>query len=501
MPKSARLKDTAAERPRPALPRIAHFLFTGSLAAAALVLLVVGVTLWQARQDAWERAENAAENLLHGVVGHIDQHMRLYTFALDLAEGAFSDAEAALLSDGAKHRMLASIAARADYVGSMLVLDANGNILLDSGSDIPRSANFADRDYFWMQRDNPHLGLYVSQPYRSRLRGGDPSIALSRRLNNADGSFAGVILIAIRLAYIDAFFATLDMGRRGSLLLLSTDGRILTRQPSTDAQGDSGTDLSKSENFRRMRAEVSGSFVGTASDGVERFYTFARVPNQPLIVDVALSTQDIFEDWWWRSTVIGAITLLVCLAMVALAIMLRRELLRRAIAEADLAFLSVTDGLTGLANRRRFDEVIQREWRRTGRTGASLALLMIDVDGFKELNDKYGHARGDEVLKALARVIDQSIRRPGDLGARYGGEEFAVVLPDTDHNAALGIAETIRARSCESVGLDLPKFTVSIGVKSLRPSQDQSVSQLLEAADRALYRAKDQGRNRVVLAA
>ncbi len=90
-----------------------------------------------------------------------------------------------------------------------------------------------------------------------------------------------------------------------------------------------------------------------------------------------------------------------------------------------LAMLSITDGLTGLANRRRYDEVLHREWRRTGRTGKPLALLMLDVDGFKKLNDEHGHALGDKILSALGGVIRAVTARPGDLGARYGGEEFA----------------------------------------------------------------------------
>ncbi|MBW7858977.1 MAG: diguanylate cyclase, partial [Leptonema sp. (in: Bacteria)] len=106
--------------------------------------------------------------------------------------------------------------------------------------------------------------------------------------------------------------------------------------------------------------------------------------------------------------------------------------------------LSATDGLTGLANRRRFDEALDREWRRSARNHNQISLLMIDVDCFKAYNDKYGHLEGDQVLRYLATVIQTKMRRPPDLAARYGGEEFACILPETDQEGAASLAEQIR---------------------------------------------------------
>lgn len=488
------------ERPTPAVPRIAHFLVLGSVLAAALVIGLAALALWQSRQDTWERAQRASENLLRSVTGYVDRHMRLHTFALEMVVDALSDAEFAGLSDRAKQKILNTIAASNDYIGNVFELNASGEVVR---STMPMSdgLNLADRDFFITQRDNPDFGLYVSQPFLSKMREGDPSIAFCRRITAPDGKFAGVIVIVVRLAYIQAFLSGIDMGPHGALLLLSTQGRILSRQPPREGRGGIGTDLSQTPVVKRMLKEQSGAFVARAAvDGVERYYTFARIPDQPLIVNVAFATEDIFAGWWQRVALIVLITLVTCMVISVLATVLRRELHRRAIAEADLAFLSITDGLTGLANRRRFDDAIRREWRRTSRTGAALALLMIDVDRFKLLNDRYGHARGDEVLKILARVITESIRRPGDTAARYGGEEFAVILPDTDRNGAVSVAETIRAMS-EGAASDLPPFTVSIGIAVIRPTPDASMKEFQEDADKALYRAKTEGRNRVVLAA
>jgi len=127
-------------------------------------------------------------------------------------------------------------------------------------------------------------------------------------------------------------------------------------------------------------------------------------------------------------------------------------------------------------------------------------MLMIDIDHFKRVNDTYGHAVGDEVLKELARLVTSCIRRPADLAARYGGEEFAVILPGTDNDGAAAVAEAIRA-ACENALSELPRFTVSIGVKAARLRPGDRLKQFQSAADKALYQAKCEGRNRVMVAA
>lgn len=168
-----------------------------------------------------------------------------------------------------------------------------------------------------------------------------------------------------------------------------------------------------------------------------------------------------------------------------------------------LAELSTTDGLTGIANRRRFDEVLANEWKRALRVRQPLALLMLDVDLFKNYNDHYGHQAGDECLRSVSRVLDASSRRSSDLAARYGGEEFAVIAADTDAASAMHLARVV-CESIESLGLphaDSPfgKVTVSIGVSVMIPEDAQQPEMLIHMADDALYRAKNQGRNRVVL--
>jgi diguanylate cyclase (GGDEF)-like protein len=167
---------------------------------------------------------------------------------------------------------------------------------------------------------------------------------------------------------------------------------------------------------------------------------------------------------------------------------------------------ALLDGLTGVSNRRKFDEDLQADWRQCIREGASLSVLMIDVDYFKRFNDQYGHQAGDACLKAIAKALAQALRRPYDKLARYGGEEFACLLPKTDSAGAQFIAQrmidNVRALAIEHLpsGID-PNVTISVGVATLFSSCDgESPATLLKAADAALYEAKRNGRARFACA-
>lgn len=170
-----------------------------------------------------------------------------------------------------------------------------------------------------------------------------------------------------------------------------------------------------------------------------------------------------------------------------------------------LASLATTDGLTGLANRRAFDERLQEEWTRARRDGTQLSLLLIDVDHFKKFNDHYGHLAGDGCLRALGRILSAHAKRPADLAARYGGEEFAVLLPNTGPDGCAEVGEAIRRALHELAMLHAQNppsrlVTASVGAATSLPSQTTTdCSMLVAAADRALYAAKDSGRDRLVM--
>ena len=170
----------------------------------------------------------------------------------------------------------------------------------------------------------------------------------------------------------------------------------------------------------------------------------------------------------------------------------------------ELEVLAAIDSLTGVANRRHFDAVLDAEWKRATRSGTTISMLLIDVDFFKNFNDIYGHLKGDDCLRDIAATVSNCTRLATDMVSRFGGEEFAIILPETDEAGAAALAERIR-KSIQShahrhVGNRYGVITVSIGCSSMVPSRGTSCMLLIEAADRALYRAKNQGRNTVVRA-
>ena len=168
---------------------------------------------------------------------------------------------------------------------------------------------------------------------------------------------------------------------------------------------------------------------------------------------------------------------------------------------ARLTVLASLDGLTGIANRRSFDQCFEQEWNRATRSRAPLALIMIDIDHFKQFNDKYGHVCGDRCLLAVAGVLAKRTQRPHDLVARYGGEEFTALLPHTTLEGARQVAEAMRVAILEldinHSGSSWKRVTASMGCAALTPVQGEGHSGLLQLADGALYRAKRLGRNRV----
>jgi diguanylate cyclase (GGDEF)-like protein len=164
--------------------------------------------------------------------------------------------------------------------------------------------------------------------------------------------------------------------------------------------------------------------------------------------------------------------------------------------------LSLEDTLTNIPNRRNFDNRMILEWGRAIRDKVPLSVLMIDVDHFKIFNDTYGHQQGDKALQTVANAIRSALKRSSDFAARWGGEEFAVLLPNTDADGAMGVAERVRMSVEESMVASICnttklKVTISIGIATVMPSQEDTIIDLVRQADTALYTAKSMGRNRV----
>jgi len=376
------------------------------------------------------------------------------------------------------------------------VLGENGDGVIDAAQVPPRKVNYADRDYFQGHKASGDLGLHISRPHVSRLTGAR-MVVLSRRIDKPDGSFGGIALATLNLSYFGRLFGQLGLGRDGAVNLYLRDGTRLMRYPGEEA--DIGMNIAGTPVFEGFVRERSGSFVGTSvRDGVERHYAFTQVGDLPLVLNVALSTSEIEAGWRAKALVLGMVVLALCGLTAYLSLLFGRELRRRAAMEAELARQSLTDALTGLSNRRRFEQVLGRAWENARRVDEPLSLLVVDADHFKRYNDRYGHAVGDEVLKGLARCLSASVHRPEDLVARVGGEEFVLLLPGADATGALRIArkvhEAVSKLVVTSAGIGAGTVTVSVGLAS-DIAADQTAEDLFRRADAALYEAKLGGRD------
>jgi diguanylate cyclase (GGDEF)-like protein len=288
------------------------------------------------------------------------------------------------------------------------------------------------------------------------------------------------------------------------------DGTIIYRRP--EQAGGAGANMAGSHLFQSdlKRSPVGRGASASVLDGVERVYAYRALDNFPLVVAVSLSRQEVLAEWGRKAAIVGALVAMLVLALILaggglIARMRQRMVVAQSIAREnrELSRLANRDSLTGISNRRQFDQSLQVEFLRAASAVTPLALVMIDVDYFKAYNDRYGHQAGDVCLKAVSEVLRRFKVRAGDTVARYGGEEFTVLLPHTDLAGARLVAERIRQAVYER-GLphsDNPAgvVTVSVGAHSLVPSPEDRPEQLLEWADTALYRAKSGGRNRVCL--
>jgi diguanylate cyclase (GGDEF)-like protein len=477
-----------------------HPLLAG-IAGTAVAVLMAGLsigTLYQGRQEALNHAHETSANLVAIISGDIARNVKIYNLALQAIVDGVQDPGVMALPPDLRRKILFDRTTTAAYIGGCYVIDANGEIVVKGKADGAAPGTFADREYFYEHQRSPSAGLFFSHPYLTSSNSSDAAIGMSRRINAPDGSFGGIALLTVKVGYFRSLLEKVDIGGKGSIFIVQPDGGIIARKPF--GKDDIRLSVASSPTFPQMSKSMSGSYEANSPiDGVRRLYTFARVAGTPFIVGVAPAEEDVLGPWRMRSSVVGVLTLLFGLSFIALSSLLALSLRERAHAQEELVRLAGTDVLTGLPNRRAFDERMDEEWRRARRSNTAVSLLFIDVDYFKAYNDNYGHALGDDALAAVAECIAGSVRRPGDVPARYGGEEFVVLLPDTHMDGALHIAETIRtrmqSRAIAHRGSTHGELTVSIGCATASPPGLGGAYGLLSAADQQLYEAKAAGRD------
>ncbi len=496
-------KSTESVRPLDASRQAAAGWGRTSLAILFICLCFCGICGWiifDARQDAKKHAGVIGSMIVAAVAADLARNIE----TLDLSiTGVIENLKLPDLEDvSPRQRQLLlfdrSVAAR--HLSSILVIREDGRLSYNSRTTDPSKADFADRDYFQIHKHNDAIGLFVARPVVSRITGVSV-LPFSRRLAKPDGSFGGVVVGSIRLDYFEKTFKAIALGPSATVTLARSDGIVIIRSP---AESDFiERDRHPGRIIDLFSETPIGQFETTSTvDGTDKLFSYSQVGELPLVVAVGQSTRDIFAQWRPQAYAIGALIAALVVSTIALVAFLNRNLKLRARAEAELAALATTDGLTGLANRRSFNDALDRQWRIAARTASPVALLMIDSDHFKLYNDTFGHQAGDRLLMQIGEAIAGSLKRSGDLGARYGGDEFAVLLPGSRVEEAATMAHQIRhafVTACYAEGVSARYTRLSIGVASLVPGAGGHMRDLVGAADEALYRAKELGRNRTEL--
>jgi diguanylate cyclase (GGDEF)-like protein len=491
------------------------------LRAMLFVLLVclslVGMgawSLWKARVVQMQEASTAAANMTHALAQHATDTLRAADFIL---LGLVERLEADGLTEASLPRLrklLQANVAELSSLNGIFVYDQEGRWIVTSGASMPKNASNADREYFMYHKLNLDQGAHVGVPVVSRSTG-HWVIPVSRRINHPDGTFAGVVLATIEMAYFRSFHQSFDIGQSGTIFLALDNGAMLVRHPFRPSY--IGRDASKGPVFTQLRAHGPGTMLLTSKvDQVERVYSYVHIRHYPLVVATGLAKDDIFANWRHEAWRTAAVIVFLIAVLSGFGLRLVRLISVREKAEAELRvakqtledlnrsleLMSLEDSLTGLGNRRRFDLALQAECRHGARYRTPLALVMIDVDHFKRYNDLYGHPAGDECLRLVGAAVKAARVRASDIAARYGGEEIAVLLPQTGAagawNAAERLRQAVETLAISHAGSPAGQVTVSIGVAALVPSDDPGAPALLvRTADRALYEAKAAGRNQV----
>lgn len=507
-----------ATAPRSQGARRASMLLAGALIVVLCVSLVALDTRHtrEGRELRLVQSETVLTNFTRSLAQHAEDKIKeADTYLTQLVERlqvhGMGEAHATRLQ-----ALLMGAVSEMPQLHGLFVYDETGRWVANSQPVLLTQFNNSDRNYFLHHRDNPDERVYVGPPIRSRSTG-DWIITVSRRVDKLDGNFGGVVLATMAMSHFNDYYSGYDIGDAGTITLLQSNGTLLARHPF--AEDAMGTLLGDDPLYRdQVLVRSRGVVRVTLADGQQHMAAFRHIDRYPLAVVVTQSRDEVLADWSReaRTRSLGVLLLSIVLAvlglfalrMVAQRLRAEDELrgARDALHAANLRLqrLAAEDGLTGLGNRRAFDERLAAELSRTRREHVALSLLLIDVDHFKPYNDLYGHLAGDDCLRAVSAAIRQiATHRGADFAARYGGEEFAVLLPNTPAAGARLVAERLRAAIAElqlvHEGSPGGRLTVSLGVAELLPGDNITTAEtLIQCADQALYAAKESGRDRVV---
>lgn len=509
--------NIAAQQPTPVINKKRPVIAWASLAFFCMCAMLAGLTawiVWSAHNARLREAQATTENMARTLATQAYMELELADVMLeDIVEHIRHEGN----NDATGERLqshLQQLSKNISEIEGLFILDQHGDWLASSIAG-QQDGNNADRDYFKFHQTHTQLGSHIGLPVQSKTTG-RWILPVSRRVESNDGAFAGVVLVTLGLDSFERVYNSLKLGNAGTAFFALDHGTLIYRRPFQPEV--IGMDISSGPILQayHQNGPTGTAMMAAKVDEIERLYSYRHLERFPVIVAAGLSKEDIFSEWQRLSIQIVLGSLIAGAALIYLfrKLMVQisvRDQIEKALRVAssalqkvnvDLASQASRDGLTGLANRRCFDETLVRELNRAQRQARPVSLIMMDVDFFKKFNDSYGHVAGDECLQAVAGAIARCVGRPGDLAARYGGEEFAVIMSDTDTAGAMEVAEAIRNAV---VALQIPHaasaidvVTLSLGVATVYPGKDPHIASpdLIRQADALLYQSKNNGRNR-----
>ncbi|QRM30403.1 EAL domain-containing protein [Microvirga sp. VF16] len=379
------------------------------LVLAAFFNLFCVALIFDERQNALIQAKGSSGNIVAAVGRDISRNIEIIDLTIQKIIDRIKQPDFARQGSDLQRQLLFDQVATARYFAAIAVADQTGKLTYHSRLTDLNVINVATNQYFMAHRDHPDTGLYVSLPIKSPV-GLGWAIVFSRQLSHLDGSFAGIVYVALSLDYFTDLFRRMDLGPNGSMALIRRDGKLLAREPFNERQ--LGTDISTTDIYRQFSMERSGSFESHASplDGIPRLYTFAQIGDFPLTISVGRTLRDVYAAWWRRAFTIGIIVVALTGAMIALAFNLRREFRRRQLAHQE-----------SLHNEALF---------RGAMRGAGIGTALLNLDGtvFKvnpALCRLFGFAADEMLSKTVAVVLHPDDAPPDDGPLLRGEIDFA----------------------------------------------------------------------------
>lgn len=475
---------------------------------ARLTMLFV-ISLWGfcaywatiTRQETLNAAETHLSSIVHAVKQYSSSHFRMAEiFQATTEHWLEATPRRDPRLDPKFSAFIGEFRQRTDDLIDLRIAATNGDLYYFRGDSAQPRDNVADRTYFNAAINNPPGITHFGAPVISRVSG-EWRLPITKRMQRPHHDLA-VINASFN---ISALLRTFEIERPkpdGTIALWKQDGTVLARAPHIE--GLLGTrPIGDQSHLNPVFRNDSGVFVTQKSviDQTARLVGHAKLDGLPLFIVVTLPLSGVLASWYQQLTLVCVALALVTLAGMLISLHLVNASRLQERYTGMIEEMALLDPLTGIANRRQFFDTGKREFSRSHRSRRVLSVLMLDLDYFKKINDRWGHPTGDLVLKTFSTIVASGLRQQDCVG-RLGGEEFAVILPETSAAEAAIIAERIRhavessetmhAESGESV-----RITVSIGIASIA-DDITSFEALLSRADRCLYQAKGIGRNRVV---